>query len=88
MSFLCKNQYFFINKIPDGHIYMVTSQPYKLKEKEFNLLMIIGKGSSLLSIISLKIVSSLIKAIFQNNAFLFQRSLKKKFQRSIHCSNR
>ena len=59
----------------------------KLKGKQFNLSMTIGKGSSLLCVICLKIISSLLKIIFQNN-ILFQRCFKKIFQRSNHWSNR
>ena len=52
--------------------------PYKLKEKGFDLLMAIRKGSSTLSVICLKIISSLLKNHFSKqwyNLTMFQQNV-------------
>ena len=52
--------------------------PYTLKEKGFDLLMAIRKGSSTLSVICLKIISSLLKNHFSKqwyNLTMFQQNV-------------
>ena len=74
IGFLCTNQYFFINMIPNIH----TWQPltYELKEKEFHLSMTIGKGSSILSAICLKSFLLCWNPFFKrDDSMLFQRNV-------------
>ena len=49
--------------------------------------MTIGEGSSILSVIYLKIISYLLKVILQSSGII-QRCFNKIFQRSNHCLNR
>ena len=83
---LFTNQYFSINRIPNVHTHVVTSN-IRIKGKSIWFSNDTRKSSSILSVISLKIISSLLKAIFQYSG-IFQRCFNKMFQYSNYCSNR